>query len=152
MVPRGPLVCTGKKVAVIGSGPAGLAAADQLNKAGHIVTVFEKADRIGGLLRYGIPEFKMEKRVLNRRLSIMEQESVLFRTSVNVCVDVTPAKLKSKYYAIMLSGGACRPPGLHDVKPPPTFDCDQRVSGRGCGPPSAVRRDRLRRETEGRFI
>jgi glutamate synthase (NADPH) small chain len=84
-----PLVRTGKAVAVIGSGPAGLAAAEQLNRAGHQVTVFEKSDRIGGLLRYGIPEFKMEKRILNRRLSLMEQEGVQFRTSVNVGVDLT---------------------------------------------------------------
>ena len=72
MTAQPPLVRTGKRVAVIGSGPAGLAAADQLNKAGHLVTVFEKSDRIGGLLRYGIPEFKMEKRFLDRRLSLME--------------------------------------------------------------------------------
>ena len=82
-----PLVRTDKTVAIIGSGPAGLAAAEQLNRAGHFVTVFEKSDRIGGLLRYGIPEFKMEKKVLNRRLSLMEQEGVSFRTGVNVGVD-----------------------------------------------------------------
>ena len=81
----------GKKVAVVGSGPAGLAAADQLNRAGHAVTVFESADRIGGLLRYGIPEFKMEKRVLDRRLELMEAEGVVFRPGVNVGVDV-PAR------------------------------------------------------------
>ena len=77
VTPKPPLVRTGKTVAVIGSGPAGLAAAEQLNRAGHFVTVFEKSDRIGGLLRYGIPEFKMEKKILNRRLSLMEQEGVL---------------------------------------------------------------------------
>jgi glutamate synthase (NADPH/NADH) small chain len=110
--PRPPLVRTGKKVAVIGSGPAGLAAADQLNKAGHDVTVFEKSDRIGGLLRYGIPEFKMEKRFLNRRLSIMEQEGVMFRTGVNVGVDVTAAQLKSDFDAIVLAGGAGQPRDL----------------------------------------
>ena len=97
---------------MIGSGPAGLAAADQLNKAGHPVTVFEKSDRIGGLLRYGIPEFKMEKRFLNRRLSIMEQEDVVFRTSVNVGVDVTAAQLKSDFDAIVLAGGAGQPRDL----------------------------------------
>src|SRR6266550_9456741 len=91
--PRPPLVRTGKKVAVIGSGPAGLAAADQLNKAGHSVTVFEKADRIGGLLRYGIPEFKMEKRFLDRRLALMQTEGVTFRTSCNIGVDVPVADL-----------------------------------------------------------
>ena len=109
---RPPLVRTGKKVAVIGSGPAGLAAADQLNKAGHDVTVLEKSDRIGGLLRYGIPEFKMEKNVLTRRLSIMEQEGVVFRTSVNVGVDVTAAQLKSDFDAIVLAGGAGMPRDL----------------------------------------
>ena len=88
VTPKPPLVRTGKKVAVIGSGPAGLAAAEQLNRAGHFVTVFEKSDRIGGLLRYGIPEFKMEKKFLNRRLSLMEQEGVAFRTKVNVGVDM----------------------------------------------------------------
>ena len=77
--PRPPAARTGKRVAVVGSGPAGLAAADQLNRAGHLVTVFERADRIGGLLRYGIPEFKLEKRFLDRRLALMEQEGVVFR-------------------------------------------------------------------------
>src|SRR3982074_720656 len=75
-----PAARTGKRVAVIGSGPSGLAAADQLNRAGHLVTVLERADRIGGLLRYGIPEFKLEKRVLDRRLSIMRGDGVEFRT------------------------------------------------------------------------
>src|SRR5579862_494925 len=77
---RPPDIRTGKRVAVVGSGPAGLAAADQLNRAGHWVTVFERADRVGGLLRYGIPEFKMEKRWLERRLSLMCEEGVTFRT------------------------------------------------------------------------
>jgi glutamate synthase (NADPH) small chain len=112
VVPRPPLVRTGKTVAVIGSGPAGLAAADQLNKAGHTVTVFEKSDRIGGLLRYGIPEFKMEKRFLTRRLSLMEYEGVIFRTSVNVGVDITAAQLKSDFDAIVLAGGAGLPRDL----------------------------------------
>ena len=103
---------TGKTVAVIGSGPAGLAAADQLNRAGHFVTVFEKSDRIGGLLRYGIPEFKMEKKFLNRRLSLMEQEGVRFRTSVNVGVDVTFDQLKAEFNAIVLAGGAGLPRDL----------------------------------------
>ena len=103
---------TGKTVAVIGSGPAGLAAAEQLNRAGHFVTVFEKSDRIGGLLRYGIPEFKMEKKFLNRRLSLMEQEGVRFRTSVNVGVDVTLDQLKAEFNAIVLAGGAGLPRDL----------------------------------------
>ena len=107
-----PLVRTGKKVAVIGSGPAGLAAAEQLNRAGHFVTVFEKSDRVGGLLRYGIPEFKMEKKFLNRRLSLMQQEGVSFRTSVNVGVDITIDELKGQFNAIVLAGGAGQPRDL----------------------------------------
>jgi glutamate synthase (NADPH/NADH) small chain len=106
VVAKPPLVRTGKKVAVIGSGPAGLAAAEQLNRAGHFITVFEKSDRVGGLLRYGIPEFKMEKRFLNRRLALMEQEGVAFRTSVNVGIDIGAEQLKSEFDAIVLSGGA----------------------------------------------
>jgi glutamate synthase (NADPH/NADH) small chain len=101
-----PATRTGKSVAVIGSGPAGLAAADQLNKAGHVVTVFEKSDRIGGLLRYGIPEFKIEKRFLTRRLALLEQEGVLFRTGVNVGVDVPVETLRAEYDALILCGGA----------------------------------------------
>src|SRR3954463_6000063 len=91
---RPPLTRTGKTVAVIGSGPAGLAAADQLNRAGHLVTVFERADRIGGLLRYGIPEFKMEKRFLDRRLALMAQEGIVFRPGLNIGVDVPVAALR----------------------------------------------------------
>jgi glutamate synthase (NADPH) small chain len=112
VTPKPPLVRTGKCVAVVGSGPAGLAAAEQLNRAGHLVTVFEKSDRIGGLLRYGIPEFKMEKKFLNRRLSLMEQEGVTFRTSVNVGVDVTASQLKEDFDAVVLAGGAGWPRDL----------------------------------------
>src|SRR4026208_2588405 len=83
-----PKIRTGKKVAVVGSGPAGMAAAAQLNQAGHWVTVFERADRIGGLLRYGIPEFKMEKNVLDRRLSLLTAEGVTFQTNANVGVNI----------------------------------------------------------------
>jgi len=101
-----------KKVAVVGSGPAGLAAADQLNRAGHLVTVFEKADRIGGLLRYGIPEFKMEKAVLDRRLNLMQQEGVVFRPGVDVGRDVPMATLKADFDAVLLAAGAGQPRDL----------------------------------------
>jgi glutamate synthase (NADPH/NADH) small chain len=103
---------TGKRVAVVGSGPAGLAAADQLNKAGHTVTVFERADRIGGLLRYGIPEFKMEKRVLDRRLAIMEGAGIVFRTGAHVGVNVPVDELQREFDAIVLAGGATVPRDL----------------------------------------
>lgn len=106
VVPEPPEKRTGKKVAVIGSGPAGLACAQQLNRAGHLVTVFERADRIGGLLRYGIPEFKMEKRVLDRRLKLMEAEGVTFKTNANVGVNVAVADLKREFDAIVLAGGS----------------------------------------------
>jgi glutamate synthase (NADPH/NADH) small chain len=99
-------------VAVVGSGPAGLAAADQLNRAGHLVTVFEKADRIGGLLRYGIPAFKMEKLHLDRRLALLEAEGVVFRAGVNVGVDVTASRLQSDFDAVLLAGGAEQPRDL----------------------------------------
>src|SRR3954469_4685269 len=101
-----PEVTTGKRVAVVGSGPAGLAAAQQLTRAGHAVTVFERADRPGGLLRYGIPEFKMEKRHLDRRIEQMEAEGTEFRTSCNVGVDITAAELKAEFDAVVLAGGA----------------------------------------------
>jgi glutamate synthase (NADPH/NADH) small chain len=97
---------TGRTVAVVGSGPAGLAAADQLNRAGHLVTVFERADRIGGLLRYGIPEFKLEKRWLDRRLALMAQEGVVFRPGLNIGVDVPVSALRRDFDAIVLCGGA----------------------------------------------
>jgi glutamate synthase (NADPH/NADH) small chain len=112
VTPQLPTTRTWKKVAVIGSGPAGMAAADQLNRAGHLVTVFEKSDRIGGLLRYGIPEFKMEKRILDRRLALMESEGVVFRPGVNVGVDVAMRRLRSDFDAILLAGGAGQPRDL----------------------------------------
>jgi len=112
VTPQLPATRTWKKVAVIGSGPAGLAAADQLNRAGHLVTVFEKSDRIGGLLRYGIPEFKMEKRILDRRIALMEAEGVVFRPGVNVGVDVAMSRLRSDFDAILLAGGAGQPRDL----------------------------------------
>ena len=105
VVPIVPTVRTGKSVAVVGSGPSGLAAAQQLTRAGHDVTVFERADRVGGLLRYGIPEFKMEKRHLDRRIEQMTAEGTVFRTSANVGVDVTAAELLA-HDAVVLAGGA----------------------------------------------
>jgi glutamate synthase (NADPH) small chain len=110
--PEAPLRRTGKRVAVVGSGPAGLAAAQQLNRAGHSVTVFEKADRAGGLLRYGIPEFKMEKWVLDRRLDQMIAEGVEFRTGVNVGQSITGDQLQREFDAILLAGGAEQPRDL----------------------------------------
>src|SRR5437016_14040582 len=97
VVPDAPAVRTDKKVAVVGSGPAGLAAAEQLSRAGHAVTVFEKADRIGGLLRYGIPEFKMEKRFLDRRLAIMQAEGVVFKTNANIGGNVPVDEWKREF-------------------------------------------------------
>jgi glutamate synthase (NADPH/NADH) small chain len=101
-----PAVRTGKRVAVVGSGPAGLAAAQQLNRAGHLVTVFERADRPGGLLMYGIPDFKLEKWRVWRRIRQMEEEGVEFRCGVNVGSDVSTQSLRDDYDAIVLTGGA----------------------------------------------
>ncbi len=97
---------TGKKVAVVGSGPAGLATAMQLNKAGHTVTVFERADRIGGLLRYGIPDFKLEKKYVERRVKLMEEEGVIFKTNTNVGVDISKDELLKNFDAVVLAGGS----------------------------------------------
>jgi len=101
-----PKVRTGKTVAVVGSGPAGLAAAQQLNRAGHVVTVFERDEKIGGLLRYGIPDFKMEKQVIDRRLKVLEEEGINFKTNAHVGVTVEAHQLKADYDAIVLCGGA----------------------------------------------
>jgi glutamate synthase (NADPH/NADH) small chain len=107
-----PETRTGKRVAVVGSGPAGLAAAEQLNRAGHWVTVFERDDRVGGLLRYGIPEFKMEKRVLDRRLDLMGADGIIFRPGVNVGIDLPVDELRAEFDAVLLAGGATRPRDL----------------------------------------
>jgi glutamate synthase (NADPH/NADH) small chain len=110
--PRPPKTRTGKAVAVIGSGPAGLACADQLNKKGHKVTVYEKNEKIGGLLRFGIPDYKLEKIVITRRIDLMEKEGIDFKTGINVGVDIQLADLKKKYDAIVLTGGAEMPRDL----------------------------------------
>jgi glutamate synthase (NADPH/NADH) small chain len=112
MAPRPPRARSGRTVAVVGSGPAGLAAAGQLNRAGHLVTVFERADRIGGLLRYGIPDFKLEKRILDRRLEVMSAEGVEFRTRVHVGVDYPAQQLLAGFDAVVLAGGSTAPRDL----------------------------------------
>lgn len=104
--PLQPDRMTGKTIAVIGSGPAGLAAAQQLTRAGHTVVVYEKGEKVGGLLRYGIPEFKMEKAILDRRIYQMQREGTRFRAGVNVGVDISAAELRAKYDAIVLAVGA----------------------------------------------
>lgn len=104
--PLQPDRMTGKTIAVIGSGPAGLAAAQQLTRAGHTVVVYEKGEKVGGLLRYGIPEFKMEKAILDRRINQMQLEGTRFRSGVNVGVDISAAELRAKYDAIVLAVGA----------------------------------------------
>ena len=110
--PEPPARRTGKRVAIVGSGPSGLAAAQQLNRAGHAVTVFEKADRIGGLLRYGIPDFKLEKPILDRRLDQMAQEGVVFRTGAHVGKSVPVENMRREFDAILLTGGAESPRDL----------------------------------------
>ena len=120
ITPQPPTYRTGKKVAVIGSGPAGMAAAEQLNRAGHLVTVFEKADRIGGLLIYGIPDFKMDKNILQRRVDLMAAEGIEFQTNTHVGIDYSVAKLKAEYDAIILTNGAEQPREL----PVPGFELE----------------------------
>jgi len=106
ITPEPPAMRTGKNVAVIGSGPSGLAAAQQLNRAGHTVTVFERSDRIGGLLRYGIPDFKMEKWLIDRRVNLLQQEGIVFRTNVSVGRDISKAELDADFDAVAFCGGS----------------------------------------------
>jgi len=108
MKPTPPKHRTGKKIAVIGSGPSGLACADQLNKAGHSVTVFERSDRVGGLLMYGIPDFKLEKRIVKRRIDLMEQEGIIFKTNAHVGVNVSVEEIRKDFETLVLSGGATK--------------------------------------------
>ncbi|TDJ50842.1 MAG: glutamate synthase subunit beta [Nitrospina sp.] len=112
MQPNPPKKRTGKKVAIVGSGPAGLAAADQLNQAGHTVTVFEKADRIGGLLMYGIPEFKLEKRIVKRRIDLMEAEGVVFKPNSHIGVNLSGKELLDNFDAVILCCGSEKPRDL----------------------------------------
>lgn len=104
--PNPPQYRTGKKVAIIGSGPSGLAAAQQLNRAGHTVTIFERDQKMGGLLRYGIPDFKLEKWVIDRRLKIMKEEGILYKTNTFVGKDITASDLENQFDAVLLAGGA----------------------------------------------
>ena len=112
MTAKPPENRSGKKVAIIGSGPAGLAAADQLNKAGHTVTVYERDDRIGGLLRYGIPDFKLDKKVVEHRVKLMEDEGVRFVTQAYVGKNVSIVEIKHEFDAIVLTGGSTVPRDL----------------------------------------
>lgn len=107
--PEIPEVRTGKKIAVIGSGPAGLASAMQLNKAGHSITVYERANRPGGLLRYGIPDFKLDKDVVARRIKVMEASGIVFKCGIHVGVDISMDELKESYEAVILAGGSTVP-------------------------------------------
>ena len=138
IVPQPPKARTGKRVAVVGSGPAGLACAQQLARAGHAVTVFEKSDRPGGLLRYGIPDFKMEKHLINRRVQQMEAEGVEVRTSTEVGVTVSMETLRQNFDAVVLAGGAEHPrpldiPGseLSGVRPAMEFLTQQNKRNAG---------------------
>ncbi|WP_373898077.1 glutamate synthase subunit beta [Haloimpatiens sp. FM7315] len=110
--PKIPKVRTGKRVAVIGSGPAGLAASADLNAVGHSVTVFEKEDKIGGILRYGIPDFKLEKGIIDRRINILKQEGIVFKTNTNIGIDIEVKELLEEFDAVVLAGGSSVPRDL----------------------------------------
>ncbi|KHD37971.1 glutamate synthase [Clostridium acetobutylicum] len=110
--PKIPKVRTGKRIAVIGSGPAGLSAAEELNSVGHSVVVFERADKVGGLLRYGIPDFKLEKHVIDRRIDVMEKSGIEFKTSTNVGFDVSAEELLNDFDVVLLTGGSTIPRDL----------------------------------------
>lgn len=112
VTPNVPHVRTGKKIAVIGSGPAGLAAAAQLNQAGHLVTVYERDEKPGGLLRYGIPDFKLEKNVIDRRIKLMEEEGITFKCNANVGVNISISDISREYSAVVLAGGSTIPRDL----------------------------------------
>jgi glutamate synthase (NADPH/NADH) len=112
IVPEPPTHRTGKKIAIIGSGPAGLAAADQLNKAGHTVTVYERHDRVGGLLMYGIPNMKLDKKVVQRRVDLMAAEGVTLVTNAHVGVNTDAAQIKADNDAVVVATGACWPRDL----------------------------------------
>ena len=107
--PKPPKVRTGKKIAVVGSGPSGLAVADQLNSRGHSVTVYERADRVGGLLRYGIPNMKLEKHIIDRKINVMKAEGIEFVTDANIGVNIKAQKLQEEYDAVVLCCGASNP-------------------------------------------
>lgn len=148
--PEPSAVRTGKQVAIVGSGPAGMAAAQQLARVGHAVTVFEKNDRIGGLLRYGIPDFKMQKNLIDRRITQMTAEGVTFVTDINVGVDISSQQLLQDYHAVIIAGGAEQPrdvdlPGrqLQGVYYAMDFlvPANRQVAGAGMSPINAVNRN-----------
>ena len=107
--PKPPKARTGKRIAVIGSGPSGLAVADQLNQRGHLVTVYERADRVGGLLRYGIPNMKLEKHIIDRKIDVMKEEGIEFITEANIGQNIKAKKIMEDYDAVVLAVGASNP-------------------------------------------